>query len=163
MLAQSFSKNFGLYGERTGTLSIVCSSTEEKAVIQSRFKETCLPIYSNPPIHGARIVDLILSDEELTNEWKSEVLSMANRLKNLRIDIVKKLKELGSTHDWSHITNQVGMFAFTGLTAEMVGEVREKYSIYMPPDGRISVAGVNSGNIDHVCKAFHEVSHGKQI
>jgi aspartate aminotransferase len=64
-------------------------------------------------------VDLILSDDELTNEWKSEVMGMAERLRNLRLDIVKKLKELGSTHDWSHITNQVGMFAFTGLTPEM--------------------------------------------
>ena len=64
-----------------------------------------MPVYSNPPIYGARIVDLILSDEELTNEWRAEVLSMSHRLKNLRIDIVRKLKELGSTHDWSHITN----------------------------------------------------------
>lgn len=120
-------------------------------------------MYSNPPIHGARIVDLILGDEELTNEWVSEVKGMAHRLKDLREQIVKKLKDLGSEHDWSHITNQVGMFAFTGLTAEMVGQVREKHSIYMPPDGRISVAGVNSGNIDHICSAFHEVSHGKQI
>ena len=90
-------------------------------------------------------------------------MGMAERLRNLRVDIIKKMKELGSTHDWSHITNQVGMFAFTGLTAEMVYEVREKYSIFMPPDGRISVAGVNSSNIDHICKAFHEVSDGKQI
>lgn len=105
MLAQSFSKNFGLYGERTGTLSIITSSAEEKSVIQTRFKETCLPVYSNPPIHGARIVDLILSDEELTNEWQSEVRGMAKRLRDLRIQIVQKLKDLGSTHDWSHITN----------------------------------------------------------
>ena len=70
---------------------------------------------------------------------------------------------MGSVHDWSHITNQLGMFAYTGLTPEMVAEVREKYSIYMPPDGRISVAGVNSHNIDHICTAFHEVSHGKEI
>ena len=85
MLAQSFSKNFGLYGERTGTLSIVCQSTEEKEIMQSKFKDTCLPIYSNPPVHGAKIVDMILSDEELTNEWKAEVQSMAQRLRNLRI------------------------------------------------------------------------------
>ena len=64
-----------------------------------------MPVYSNPPIHGARIVDLILSDEELTNEWQSEVRGMANRLRDLRIQIVQKLKDLGSTHDWSHITN----------------------------------------------------------
>jgi len=80
MLAQSFSKNFGLYGERTGTLSMVCSSSMEKDIMQTNFKDTCLPIYSNPPIHDAKIVDLILSDEELTNEWRLEVLSMSQRL-----------------------------------------------------------------------------------
>jgi len=117
--------------------------------------ETCLPEYSNPPIHGARIVDTILGDEELTKEWKSEVAKMANRLRDLRADMVDRLAKLGSTHDWSHITKQRGMFAYTGLTAEMVKEVIEKYHIYMPPDGRISVAGVNSHNIDHVTNAFH--------
>lgn len=105
MLAQSFSKNFGLYGERTGTLSIVCESKEEKEIIQTKFKEACLPVYSNPPVHGARIVDLILGDEELTKLWQSEVIGMATRLRQLRIDIVQKLKELGSVHDWSHVTN----------------------------------------------------------
>lgn len=87
-LAQSFSKNFGLYGERVGTLSIVCSNSEEKAIIQTKFKEACLPIYSNPPIHGARIVDIILGDKELTAEWEGEVKHMAQRLRQLRIDIV---------------------------------------------------------------------------
>lgn len=87
-LAQSFSKNFGLYGERTGTLSIVCTNTEEKNIIQTKFKEACLPVYSNPPIHGARIVDLILSNKELTEQWEGEVKFMSNRLRQLRIDIV---------------------------------------------------------------------------
>lgn len=163
MLAQSFSKNFGLYGERTGTLSMICTDNAEQIKMQTRLKDTCLPYYSNPPIHGARIVDLILGDEELTNMWKAEVLMMSKRLRDQRALIVHKLKELGSTHDWSHITNQIGMFAFTGLTAEMVAELREKHSIYMPPDGRISVAGINSHNIDHVCSAFHAVSAGKEI
>jgi len=86
--AQSFSKNFGLYGERTGTLSIVCTNQEEKSVIQTKFKEACLPIYSNPPVHGARIVDLILSSKELTAEWEQEVLFMSQRLRQLRVDIV---------------------------------------------------------------------------
>jgi aspartate aminotransferase len=163
MLAQSFSKNFGLYGERTGCLSLICTSPEERDIVQTRLKETCLPEYSNPPVHGARIVDTILGDEELTALWKAEVLNMSQRLRELRVQIVLRLKALGSVHDWSHITKQIGMFAYTGLTPEMVKEVIEKHSIYMPPDGRISVAGVNSGNIDHVCQAFHAVSHGKEL
>lgn len=155
MLTMSMSKNFGLYGERTGCLSIVCTDTKERDIVQSRMSETCLPEYSNPPIHGARIVDTILGDEELTKEWKSEVAKMANRLRDLRVDMVDKMAKLGSTHDWSHISKQRGMFAYTGLTPEMVIEVFEKYHIYMAPDGRISVAGVNSHNIEHVTNAFH--------
>lgn len=84
MFTQSFSKNFGLYGERTGCLSIVCTNPLEKEIVQTRMKECCLPEYSNPPIHGAKVVDIILSDEELTKEWKSEVLGMSRRLASLR-------------------------------------------------------------------------------
>jgi aspartate aminotransferase len=77
MLAQSFSKNFGLYGERVGCLSMVCTTKEEKAILQTNLKATCLPIYSNPPIHGARIVMTILDDAELTAMWEGEVLMMS--------------------------------------------------------------------------------------
>ena len=77
--------------------------------------------------------------------------------------MVQKLKDVGSKHDWSHITNQIGMFAYTGLTEEMVLELRSKYAIYFPADGRISVASVNQSNIDYLCEAFHAVTDGKQI
>lgn len=73
------------------------------------------------------------------------------------------MKEHGSTHDWQHILNQKGMFAYTGIRPEMVEVLRSEWSIYMPPDGRISVAGVNTSNIDYLAKAFHSVSDGKEI
>lgn len=124
MLAQSFSKNFGLYGERCGTLSIIVSSKEECTRMQTNLKSLCLPEYSNPPIHGAKIVDEILGDEELTKEWKEEVSQMSKRLKVVRRQFVDKLKEVGSKHDWSHVINQVGMFAYTGLKPEMVTRIK---------------------------------------
>ena len=99
----------------------------------------------------------------LYQEWLDEVKSMGGRMRSLRQQMVDKLKEKGSPHDWSHITKQVGMFAYTGLVDDMAKELREKYSIYMPLDGRISIAGVNNANIDHVCEAFHQVSKDKKI
>ena len=105
MLAQSFSKNFGLYGERCGTLSIIVSSKEECTRMQTNLKKLCLPEYSNPPIHGAKIVDEILGDEELSKEWKAEVSMMSERLRVCRRQFVDKLKEHGSKHDWSHVSN----------------------------------------------------------
>lgn len=163
MLAQSFSKNFGLYGERCGTLSIITSSKEERVRMQTQMKTLCLPEYSNPPIHGARIVDEILGDEQLTKEWRAELKGIANRCRDVRKVFVDKLIEKGSTHDWSHVINQIGMFAYTGLTEEMVMHIRKDFSVWMPTDGRISVTGLTSSNVDHVATAFHEVSKGKKI
>mmetsp|Transcript_5821 Transcript_5821/g.9305 ORF Transcript_5821/g.9305 Transcript_5821/m.9305 type:complete len:164 (-) Transcript_5821:54-545(-) len=163
MLAQSFSKNFGLYGERTGTISMMCTSKEEKDMMQTNLKHIVLPFYSNPPINGARIVDKILGDEELTKEWQEEVKMMGGRIRTLRQQMVDKLKEKGSPHDWSHLTKQIGMFAYTGLVDDMAKDLREKHSIYMPFDGRISVAGVNNANIDYICESFHQVSKDKKI
>lgn len=164
MLAQSFSKNFGLYGERTGCLSMVCKDAAEAAKVQTLLKDTCLPEYANPPIHGARIVDIILGSDELTQEWHSEVKSMSHRLKQNRVQMVQKLEALGSKHNWDHITTQIGMFALTGIDkAEMVDELKNNFSIYLPYDGRICIASITQNNIDYVCEAFHAVTHGKEI
>ena len=157
MLAQSFSKNFGLYGERTGCLSLICTSTEERDIVQTRLKETCLPEYSNPPVHGARIVDTILGDEDLTALWKAEVLNMSQRLRELRLQIVLRLKALGSVHDWSHITKQIGMFAYTGLSEAQVERLTKEFNIFMLKSGRISMAGVSSGTVQYLAESIAKV------
>ena len=114
VLAQSFAKNFGLYGERTGTLSVLCNSVEEKSAVMSQLKLIIRPMYSSPPIHGSSIVKTVLTDEELTKEYYGNCKEMAERIKSMRMRLVEVLKEVGSTHDWSHVTSQIGMFAFTG-------------------------------------------------
>ena len=114
VLAQSFAKNFGLYGERTGTLSVVCSTPEEKEAVLSQLKLIIRPMYSSPPVHGASIIKVVLSDEELTSEYYTNCEEMAHRIRAMRVKLVDVLKEVGSTHDWSHVTEQIGMFAFTG-------------------------------------------------
>lgn len=163
MLFQSFAKNFGLYGERAGCYSVVTGNKEEKDVVMSRIKQIARPIYSNPPIHGARVVDIILGDEELTKMWHDDLKLMSGRMAEMRTGLVNKLKDLGNEHDWSHVTSQIGMFAFTGLNKDQVNELREKYAIYMTMDGRISIAGLNSGNLEYVAQGFHNVTTGKQF
>ncbi len=114
MLAQSFAKNFGLYGERCGTLSFVTNDADEKERVLSQVKRIIRPMYSSPPIHGSSIVRTVLTDEQLTKQYYEECAFMANRIGSMRKLLVDELKKAGSTHDWSHITSQIGMFAYTG-------------------------------------------------
>lgn len=125
VLAQSFAKNMvglilgiecstmltvlfqGLYGERVGAFSVVCESAEEKKRIDSQIKILVRPLYSNPPIHGARIASEILNDPALSRQWLSEVKGMADRIIEMRSLLKKNLKDLGSKRNWDHITNQV--------------------------------------------------------
>jgi len=163
MLFQSFAKNFGLYGQRAGCFSVVTASPDEKEIVLSRIKAIARPIYSNPPIHGARIVDIILGDPELTKMWHQDLKDMSGRMQQMRKGLRSSLEQLGNEHDWSHVTNQIGMFAYTGLNKDMVNELREKYAIYMTMDGRISIAGLNTKNLAYVSEAFHKVTHGKKF
>ncbi|CDW78700.1 aspartate aminotransferase [Stylonychia lemnae] len=163
MLFQSFAKNFGIYGQRAGCLSLVTGSKKETEVVMSRVKELARAFYSNPPIHGARLVDIVLSDPALTNEWHSELKVMSGRMATMRTGLVENLKARGSQHSWRHITDQIGMFAYTGLTKEMVDELRAKYSIYMSGEGRISICGLNTHNLEYISDAFHAVTKDKQI
>jgi aspartate aminotransferase len=156
-LAQSFAKNMGLYGERVGAFSIVCESTEEKKRVDSQVKILVRPLYSNPPVHGARIASEILNDSSLNQQWLGEVKGMADRIITMRALLKENLEKLGSKHDWSHITSQIGMFAYTGLTSEQMTELAEKHSVYATKDGRISVAGITSENVGRLAEAIYKV------
>ena len=120
ILAQSFAKNMGLYGERVGAFSVVAASAEEKKRVDSQIKILVRPLYSNPPIHGARIASTVLNDASLNKQWLGEVKGMADRIIKMRALLRENLEKLGSKHDWSHITNQIGMFAYTGLKADQM-------------------------------------------
>lgn len=157
-IAQSFAKNFGLYGERIGALTFLTSNADEAAKVESQLKILVRPMYSNPPIHGARIVQTILSDAALTNQWRGEVDKMAKRIINMRQALVDNLKGLGSTKDWSHITKQIGMFAYTGLKPEQVDKMTKDFHVYLTRNGRISIAGITSQNVKHLATAMHEVT-----
>lgn len=163
MLAQSFAKNFGLYGERCGTLSFVTNNADDKSRVMSQVKRIIRPMYSSPPIHGSSIVRTVLTSEDLTKQYYEECAFMANRIGSMRQLLVDELKKAGSTHDWSHITSQIGMFAFTGMSSDMCDILTTEHYIFLTRDGRISLAGLNENNVAYVAKAVHAVTDGKSI
>ncbi|KAK8135087.1 glutamate oxaloacetate transaminase 2 [Apiospora sp. TS-2023a] len=138
-LAQSFAKNMGLYGERVGAFSIVAENAEEKKRIDSQVKI------------------LILNDATLYKQWLAEVKEMADRIITMRALLKDNLEKLGSKHDWSHITSQIGMFAYTGLTPAQMDSLAKEHSVYATKDGRISVAGITTGNVGRLAEAIYKV------
>jgi aspartate aminotransferase len=157
-LAQSFAKNMGLYGERAGAFSIVCSSKDEADRAMSQLKILIRPMYSNPPLHGALIVRTILTQPDLKQVWLADVKGMADRIISMRTSLVENLKKEGSKHNWQHISDQIGMFCFTGLEPKQVERLTKDFSIYLTKDGRISVAGITSGNVQYLANAIHQVT-----
>ncbi|GBL52648.1 aspartate transaminase aat1 [Candidozyma auris] len=154
-LCQSFAKNMGLYGERTGSISIITESAEHSKAIESQLKKLIRPIYSNPPIHGSRIVETIFANENLYQEWLSDLDQVVGRLNVIRDKLYQKLDK--SNYNWDHLLKQRGMFIYTGLSAEQVIELREKYSVYATEDGRFSISGVNEDNVDYLADAINQV------
>jgi len=136
----------------------VCDNPTELQAVESQLKILIRPMYSNPPIYGARVVSTILSDTELTALWRKEVKQMADRIISMRTKLVEGLAENGSQRDWSHITNQIGMFCYSGLTPEQVDALAAEHHIYMTRNGRISIAGVSSKNVSYLAKAVHAVT-----
>ncbi|OWM76964.1 hypothetical protein CDL15_Pgr011689 [Punica granatum] len=135
LVAQSYAKNMGLYGERVGALSIVCKNADVAGRVESQLKLVIRPMYSNPPIHGASIVAMILRDRDMYNEWTIELKGMADRIISMRHQLFEALLARGTPGDWSHIIKQIGMFTFTGLNSEQVAFMTREYHIYMTSDG----------------------------
>ncbi|PIC55332.1 hypothetical protein B9Z55_000651 [Caenorhabditis nigoni] len=158
LVAQSFAKNMGLYGERVGAFSIVCDSAEEVSRVGSQMKIIIRPMISMPPLHGARIASRILSDPVLKQSWLEDVKLMADRIITMRAALKENLQREGSTRNWEHITNQIGMFCFTGITQQQVQKLIQDHSVYLTNDGRISISGINTGNVAYLAKALHDVT-----
>ena len=157
IIATSYSKNFGLYNERIGALTVVTSSKTAVSAALSQLKSTIRANYSNPPAHGAKIVAAILRDPKLRAEWEIELAAMRNRINAMRKLFVETLAEKGVTQDFSFITRQRGMFSFSGLTKDQVIRLRKEFSIYMVESGRLNVAGITPSNVGPLCDAIAKV------
>ncbi len=157
IICASFSKNFGLYNERVGSLTMVAASAEAAKTVQSQVKTCIRRNYSNPPSHGGAIVSTILQDAGLTKQWHAELAEMRDRINGMRKLFVKTLADKGANRDFSFITKQNGMFSYSGLNKEQVGKLREHYGIYIVGSGRINVAGMTESNMDYLCDAIVKV------
>lgn len=155
MAATSCSKNFGLYGERVGALHIVTASKKEADVVTSIMKRIVRQEYSNPPCHGGQIVAEVLGDEALQASWRAEVDGMRTRIRSMREALYEAGKAEGE--DFSFSVKQHGMFSFTGLTAEEMDLLREKFGVYGVRNGRICIAGLNTRNVEYVAKSIAAV------
>ena len=160
LVASSFSKNFALYNERTGALTIVSPNERESSIAMSHVKKIIRVNYSNPPAHGGLAARTVLTDNDLYKEWINEVAVMRDRIKDMRVAFVEGLKKRGVTQDFSYIVDQRGMFSFSGLNDDIVNWLRKDKSIYIVKGGRINVAGLTTNNIDYVCDAIAEALNG---
>ena len=164
MASCSFAKNFGLYGDRIGALHVVASKAENVPKLASQIRVISRVLYSTPPLHGAHIVGKILASPELNSLWESECKGMADRITSARTKLHAGLVSHDVKGTWDHVIAQRGMFSFTGIPADIVRRLREEHHIYMLENGRISVAGLNDGNIDQFVTALKETmgTNGKR-
>jgi aromatic-amino-acid transaminase len=156
-VSNSFSKSFSLYGERVGALSVVAESSEEAARTLSQLKRMVRTNYSNPPIHGGKIVATVLTSAELRRAWERELAQMRTRIQTMRQQLVEKVQARAPGFDFGFVTRQRGMFSYSGLSKEAVARLREQFSVYAIDSGRICVAALNSHNIDYVADAITQV------
>ncbi|MBQ5154068.1 aminotransferase class I/II-fold pyridoxal phosphate-dependent enzyme, partial [Macrococcus caseolyticus] len=159
LVCQSFSKNMGLYGERCGAIHILLNGADP-ALSQALTSQLAIQTraeVSTTPAFGSRIVDKILNTPELFDQWKREVKIMADRIIEMRHALRSRLEALRTPGKWSHITDQIGMFSFTGLTEPQVKRLVNEFHIYLLNNGRVSMAGLNTSNVNYVAESIHRV------
>ncbi len=157
VVATSYSKTMSLYGERIGTVSVVCENPDEAQRVRSQLKVIIRTMYSNPPTYGAELVATVLNDAQLRTQWRGELDQMRDRIKRVRNELVAGLEQRNVARDMGFINQQVGMFSFCGLTAEEMAKLADDYGIYGTSSGRICVAALNASNINYVADAIASV------
>lgn len=158
-VGNSFSKNFGLYGERIGGLSLVCRDPDEARRVSSQLCKVVRANYSCPPAYGAQIVTMVLADAELRASWEAELAAMRDRIRAVREALTAGLHEAGVT-DMDFVLDQNGMFSYSGLSVEQMQRLRTEHGVYGTDEGRICVAGLNEDNVGYVAKAIAAVVKG---
>ncbi len=157
IVVTSCSKNFGLYRERTGALTMICETPEAASIATTQIAAAARAMYSMPPDHGAVLVQMILNNASLRHEWTKELTEMRNRINSLRAQFVKKLQSIGVEQDFSFIEREKGMFSFLGVNVDQVQSLVKDYSIYLVNSSRINVAGINDDNIDYLATSLAAV------
>jgi len=160
-VCQSFAKNFGLYGQRAGAFHWVVAPGSDSSDAVKRIASQLAILQrseiSNPPAYGARIASKVLNDPELFAQWEDDLRTMSGRIIEMRKALKGELDNLDTPGTWDHITSQIGMFSFTGLNEAQVKQMQDKHHVYMTKNGRISMAGLNTNNVQYVAKAMDDV------
>ncbi len=156
LICSSYSKNFGMYNERVGALTIVTPSPEAAAKVAGHVKLRIRRTWSNPPARGAATVSTILQDTELRALWQVELSTMRQRINGMRADFVAGLKAHG-IDGYDFIERQHGMFGLTGWTPEQVDRLRVEHGVYALRSGRVNFAGMTAQNLPRLCAAVAEV------
>ena len=159
-VSTSFSKSFSLYGERVGALSVVANDKEEAARVLSQLKIVIRTNYSNPPTHGGAVVAKVLTTPALRQQWEEELGAMRVRIKAMRQKLVDGLQAAGVQQDMSFMTQQIGMFSYSGLTKEQMLRLRSEFGVYGTDTGRICVAALNDDNVGYVSESIAAVLKG---
>jgi aspartate aminotransferase len=157
LIASSCSKNFGLYRERTGSITFITQTSEQATIVAAQAMSVARQLYSMPPAHGALLVSLILGDEELCSDWKAELEEVRLRIKSMRTLLADSIQDNAQGMDFSHIKRQNGMFSFLGVKPEHLVRLREEFGIYIVSSTRINLAGINSSNINYLSESIQEV------
>jgi aspartate/tyrosine/aromatic aminotransferase len=157
VVSSSCSKNFALYRDRVGSLSVVAKNVDTVAVLRSQANNIVRTMYSMPPDHGAAVVEHILGNDELRDEWQQEVTAMRERLVSMRSLLVSALQKYAPSHDFSHIESANGMFSFLGIAPARVEALKSDFGIYMEGSSRINVAGISSDNVDYLARSIAAV------
>lgn len=157
LVTTSYSKNFGLYGERAGHFALVAHKEETAKKCASHIKQIIRTIYSSPPLHSARVVSAILSDPSLKKGWLEEVDNMRMRVNAMRESLASELENRGCREDFSHLRHEQGFFSLLGIDLEKTLKLRDEKGIYLPPNGRINIAGLNPSNLEYVADSICSV------
>ena len=157
LVASSCSKNFGLYRERTGSITMIAESAQQAQVVSAQSMSTARQIYSMPPAHGALLVSLILGDDQLRANWQAELEQVRLRIQSMRALLAEGINNNAAGMDFSHIKQQRGMFSFLGTSSEHLDRLREEFAIYIVNSSRINLAGINSNNIEYLTQSIKTV------
>jgi aspartate/tyrosine/aromatic aminotransferase len=157
IVSSSCCKNFGIYRDRVGSLSLIAGDTATSAVLRSQANNIVRTMYSMPPDHGGAVVSHILNDPGLREEWLVELAGMRNRLKDVRALLCSALRDKAPDHDFSHIERANGMFCFVGISPEQVERIKSEHGVYMVNSSRINVAGITTKNVDHLASSVAAV------
>jgi aspartate aminotransferase len=157
VIASSCSKNFGLYRERTGSITFIAENSQQAEIVASQAMSIARQIYSMPPAHGALLVSLILGDQQLRANWQAELEEVRLRIKSMRTLLTNGIQGNSAGVDFSHIEQQKGMFSFLGITTPQLDRLREEFGIYIVSSTRVNLAGINSSNIDYISESMNTV------